>query len=187
MMISPNEFRKGLRLMFEGSPYYIVDFMHIKMGRGRPHVKAKMKHLITGQVIEKSFLTTENFDEPDLQTRKMQYLYAQGDDYSFMDSETYDQITMTAEQLGDARWYLMENHEYDVLLFEGRPISLELPASVVLLVTQSEPAVKGDSVSNIMKPATLETGLTIKVPLFVKEGDKIRIDTRTGEYLERAN
>ncbi len=186
-MISPSDFRKGLKLMFEGSPYIIVDFMHVKMGRGRPHVKAKMKHLMTGQIIEKSFLTTESFKPPDLQIRSMQFLYAQGNEYAFMDSQTYDQITLDEEHLGDPRWYLMENHEYDVLFFEGRPISLELPASVVLVVTESEPAVKGDSVSNIMKPATLETGLKIKVPLFVKEGDKVRVDTRTGEYLERAN
>jgi len=186
-MISPSDFRKGLKMMFEGAPYYIVDFMHVKMGRGRPHVKAKMKHLLTGQVIEKSFLTTENFPEPDLEHRILQYQYVQGDEYSFMDSQTYDQITMTSELLGDSRWYLMENHEYDVLFYEGRPISLELPSSVVLVVTESEPAVKGDSVSNIMKPATLETGLNIKVPLFVKTGDKVKVDTRTGEYLERAN
>lgn len=186
-MISPSDFRKGLKMMFEGSPYIIVDFMHVKMGRGRPHVKAKMKHLLTGQVIEKSFLTTENFPEPDLEHRTLQYLYAQGDEYSFMDSQTYDQITMSSELLGDSRWYLMENHEYDVLFFEGRPISLDLPSSVTLTVTESEPAVKGDSVSNIMKPATLETGLKVKVPLFVKTGDKIKVDTRTGEYLERAN
>jgi elongation factor P len=186
-MISPNEFRKGAKLMLEGAPYVIVDFQHVKMGRGRPHVKAKMKHLITGQIIEKSFLTTENFDQPDLRVRTMQYMYVQGDEYAFMDTQTYDQITIDAEHLGDAKWYLMENHEYDVLFFEGRPLSLELPASVVLVVTQSEPAVKGDSVSNIMKPATVETGLQIKVPLFVKEGDKVRVDTRTNEYLERAN
>jgi elongation factor P len=187
MMISPSEFRKGAKLMLEGAPYYIVDFQHVKMGRGRPHVKAKMKHLITGQVIEKSFLTTENFSQPDLEKKTMQFLYAQGDEFSFMDSQNYEQITIDAEHLGDSRWYLMENHEYDVLFFEGRPISLELPASVILTVTESEPAVKGDSVSNIMKPAKLETGLEIKVPLFVKEGDKIKVDTRTGAYLERAN
>ena len=186
-MISPNEFRKGAKLMFEGAPYVIVDFQHVKMGRGRPHVKAKMKHLITGQIIEKSFLTTENFDQPDLRVRTMQYMYVQGDEYAFMDTQTFDQITIDAVHLGDAKWYLMENNEYDVLFFEGRPLSLELPASVVLVVTQSEPAVKGDSVSNIMKPATVETGLQIKVPLFVKEGDKVRVDTRTNEYLERAN
>jgi len=186
-MISAGQLRKGTKLMYEGGPYFVVDFMHVKMGRGRPHVKAKMKHLITGQVIEKSFLTTESFDEPDLEDRRMQYLYSQGEEYFFMDSTTYDQIQIDKEVLGDYRWYLMENEEYSVLFFEGNPISLDLPASVILEVTQTEPAVKGDTVSNVMKPATVQTGYSVKVPLFVKEGDKIKIDTRTGEYIERSN
>ena len=186
-MISAGELRKGSKMMYEGNPYYVVDFMHVKMGRGRPHVKAKMKHLLTGQVIEKSFLTTESFDQPDLENRTMQYLYSQGEEYIFMDAQTYDQIHVEAEQLGDSRWYLMENEEYSVLFFEGRPISVDLPASVILTVKETEPAVKGDTVSNVMKPATVETGYSVKVPLFVKEGDKIKIDTRSGEYIERAN
>ncbi len=186
-MLSSNDLRKGVRLMFEGAPQVVLDYMHVKMGRGRPHVKVKMKNLITGNIVEKSFLTTESFDEPDMQLRTMQYLYNQGEEYYFMDLQTYDQFPMPDELLGDFKWYLMENAEYTVLLYEGRPLSVELPASVVLTVTEAEPAVKGDSVSNIMKPATLETGLQIRVPLFVKEGDKIRIDTRTGEYIERAN
>ena len=168
-MISAGELRKNKKVMYEGAPYYVVDFMHVKMGRGRPHVKAKMKHLLTGQVIEKSFLTTESFEEPDLENRDMQYLYSQGEEYIFMDSTTYDQIHVDAEHLGNTRWYLMENEEYSVLFFEGSP------------------AVKGDTVSNVMKPATVETGYSVKVPLFVKEGDKIKIDTRSGEYIERAN
>ena len=180
-MISAGELRKNKKVMYEGAPYYVVDFMHVKMGRGRPHVKAKMKHLLTGQVIEKSFLTTESFEEPDLENRDMQYLYSQGEEYIFMDSTTYDQIHVDAEHLGNTRWYLMENEEYSVLFFEGSP------ASVILTVTETEPAVKGDTVSNVMKPATVETGYSVKVPLFVKEGDKIKIDTRSGEYIERAN
>jgi elongation factor P len=186
-MISPSNFRKGLKLMYEGAPYFIVDFQHVKMGRGRPHVKAKMKHLITGQVIEKSFLTTESFGEPDMEERRMQYLYAQGDEYMFMDSTTFDQIPITAEHLGDRRRYLVENDEYSILFFEGKPISVDLPASVILTVTESEPAVKGDTVSNVLKSAKVETGYELKVPLFIKEGDKIKIDTRTGSYIERAN
>ncbi|UCD93902.1 MAG: elongation factor P [Candidatus Zixiibacteriota bacterium] len=186
-MISPSNFRKGLKLMYEGNPYFIVDFMHVKMGRGRPHVKAKMKHLLTGQVIEKSFLTTESFEEPDLEDRRMQFLYNQGNEYFFMDSTTFDQIPIGEEALGDSRWYLIENQEYNVLFFEGKPISLDLPASVILTVIEALPAIKGDTVTNVLKPAKVETGYEIKVPLFVKEGDKIKIDTRTGEYIERAN
>jgi elongation factor P len=186
-MISPNNFRKGLKLMYEGSPFYIVDFLHVKMGRGRPHVKAKLKNLITGQVVERSFLTTESFDEPDLEQKKMQYLYSQGDDFIFMDSVTFEQITIDAEHLSDSKWYLIENNEYDMVFYEGKPISVDLPASVIQTVTETEPAVKGDTVSNVMKSARVESGLEVKVPLFVKEGDRIKIDTRTGEYIERAN
>ncbi|MFH2036756.1 MAG: elongation factor P [Candidatus Zixiibacteriota bacterium] len=186
-MISAGDLRKGKKLMIEGSPYFVVDFMHVKMGRGRPHVKAKMKNILTGQVIEKSFLTTESFDEPDLRTEKMQFLYAQGNEYVFMHSETFEQVTILEEVLGDTRWYLIENDEYAVAVYEGNPIGLELPASVVMTVTESDPGIKGDTVSNVMKPAKIETGLSLKVPMFVKEGDKIKIDTRTGEYIERAN
>jgi len=186
-MISAGDLRKNMKLMYEGGPWVVVDFLHVKMARGRPHVKAKMKNLITGNVIEKSFLTTESFDQPDLESRNMQFLYEQGDEYFFMDSKTFDQIGVKADTLGDSRWYLMENEEYSVLLYQGNPLSVDLPASVILTVTESEPAVKGDTVSNITKAATVETGLQIKVPPFVKEGDKVKIDTRTGEYIERAN
>jgi len=186
-MINTSNFKKGLKVMYEGAPYIIVDFMHVKMGRGRPHVKAKMKNLLAGSVIEKSFLTTESFDEPDIVNRDMQFLYSQADEYVFMDSETFDQIPVSAEVLGETRWYLMENDEYSVMLYEGRPLSVDLPASVVLEVTETEPAIRGDTVSNVTKPAILETGLQVKVPPFIKEGDKIKVDTRTGEYIERSN
>lgn len=186
-MVTAGELRKGMRVLVDGEPYIVVDFSNVKMGRGRPHTKAKMKHLITGSVFEKSYLSSENFELPDLENRKMQYLYNDADGYHFMDSTTYEQSPLSVESLGDTRLYLMENHEYSILFFEGRPISLDMPASVVLEVTDAEPAVKGDTVSNIQKGATLESGLKIKVPLFVKVGDKVKVDTRTGQYIERAN
>lgn len=186
-MISAGDLRKGRKFMFEGNPYFVVDFMHVKMGRGRPHIKTKMKNLLTGQVIEKSFLTTESFVEPDLEDRQMQFLYSRGEEYFFMDSSTFDQVTVEADTLGDTKWYLKENHEYSVSVYEGNPIGVELPASVILTVTESEPGAKGDTVSNVMKPARVETGFEVKVPMFVKEGDKIKIDTRSGAYIERAN
>ncbi len=185
-MINSGELRKGKKLMYEGSPYAVVDFQHVKMGRGRPHIKVKMKNFLTGSVVEKSFLTTESFDEPDLINTDMQYLYSQNDEFAFMDSKSFEQIMISGEVLGDTKWYLLENLEYNVLLYKGDPISIELPASVILTVIESEPAAKGDSVSNITKPAKVETGLEVKVPPFIKEGDKIKIDTRTGEYIERA-
>ncbi len=186
-MISSSDFRRGLKVMYEGEPWAVVEFQHVKVARGRPHVKAKMKNMLKGNIIEKSFLTTESFDVPDLVENKMQFLYSQGDEYVFMDSKTFDQITVEADTLGNTRWYLMENEEYGVLLYEGNALSVNLPASVILVITETEPGVKGDSVSNIMKPAVVETGLKVKVPLFIKEGDKVKIDTRTGEYIERAN
>jgi elongation factor P len=186
-MISATDFRKGLRVMIDGEPYIIVDFSHAKMGRGRPHTKAKIKHLMTGSVLERSFLSSESFELPDLETRKMQYLYNDDTGYHFMDSKTYEQVALAADNLGDTRFYLMENEEYSILFFEGKAISLDMPASVLLKVIESEPAVKGDSVTNIQKTAKLETGLEIKVPLFIKEGDTVKVDTRTGEYIERAN
>jgi elongation factor P len=185
-MISATELRKGMRILLEKEPYVIVDFAHTKMGRGRPHTKVKAKHMITGAVQERTFMSNEMFDTPDVATRKMQYLYNDADGYHFMDATTYEQTSLPVENLGDSRWYLMENHEYLVVFFDGRAISLDLPASVVLKVVQSEPAVKGDSVTNIQKVAILETGLEIKVPLFVKEGDNVKVDTRTGLYIERA-
>jgi len=186
-MISASDFRKGLRVMIDGEPYTIVDFSHAKMGRGRPHTKARVKHLITGAVLEKNFLSSESFELPDLETRKMQYLYNDDTGHHFMDSSTYEQVALSADGLGNSRFYLMENREYSILFFEGKAISLDMPASVVLEVIEAEPAVKGDSVTNIQKTAKVETGLEIKVPLFIKEGDMVKIDTRTGEYIERAN
>jgi len=186
-MISATDFRKGMRVLIEGEPYTIVDFSHAKMGRGRPHTKAKLKHLITGAVFEKTYLSSETFDQPDLENRKMQYLYNDPDGYHFMDSKTFEQTAIPEENLGDSRFYLMENQEYSILFFEGKAISLDMPASVVLKIVESEPAVKGDSVTNIQKTAKLETGLEIKVPLFIKEGDMVKVDTRTGQYIERSN
>lgn len=186
-MISAGDIRKGRRIMYEGAPFIVVDFMHVKMGRGRPHVKAKMKNILTGQVIEKSFLTTENFDEPDMEFRKMQFLYEQGGEYSFMDSQTFEQYAVDSETLGNNRFFLQENQEYQVSFYEGNPLSVDLPASVIMEVIKTEPAVKGDTVTNVMKPATVVSGYEVKVPLFIKEGDKIKLDTRSGDYIERAN
>lgn len=186
-MIFATDFRKGLRVLIDGEPYVVVDFSHVKMGRGRPHTKAKVKHLITGAVLERSYLSSEQFNLPDLQTRKMQYLYNDQDGYHFMDSTSYEQSLLTEDSLGDSRFYLMENQEYSILFYDGKAISLDMPASVILTIVEAEPAIKGDSVTNIQKTVKVETGLEIKVPLFVKEGDKIKIDTRTGLYIERAN
>jgi len=186
-MISTKDFRRGLRIKLEEVPFQIVDVHHIKMGRGGATVKAKLRNLLTGAIADRTWPSGQTFDIPDFQDRKMQYLYQAGSDYTFMDNENFEQYAMSAVTLGEARSYLKENEEYHVMLFEGQPLSIELPPAVILKITDCEPAVKGDSVSNLTKMATLETGVSIKVPLFVKEGDSVKVDTTTGAYLERAN
>lgn len=186
-MYSPSDFRKGLRIVVDDQPYYIVEYNHFKMGRGRANIRTKLKHMKTGAVVEKVFGSNDAFKAPDTQERRMQYLYENGGEYSFMDTETFEQTVIPSDSLGDAKWYLIENSEYRVFFLDGQPISVDLPASVILEVIYTEPVVRGDTVSNVTKPAKLSTGLEVRVPPFVKEGDLVKVDTRTGEYLERAN
>jgi elongation factor P len=186
-MISVSDFRRGLPIMVEEQPYYIVEYNHFKMGRGGANIRTKLKHIITGQVVERVFGTKDTFKPPDLENRKMQYMYESGGEYAFMDSQTFDQITIADENLGDSKWYLLEHSEYIIQFLDGRPINVDMPASVVLQVVETDPIVRGDTVSNVTKPAKLQTGLEVRVPPFIKEGDLVKVDTRTGEYLERAN
>lgn len=175
-----------MKIAIEGEPYYIIDFLRSQTGRGRANVWTKLKNIKTGQVIERTFTSGENFNIPDFEHKKTQYLYGTGDEYYFMDSSNFEQFFLNADQLGDYARFLKENAEYTILFFEGKPINIDMPAAVILKVVECEPAVKGDTVSNVQKAAKVETGLEVKVPLFVKEGDSIKIDTRTGKYLERA-
>jgi len=186
-MINTSDFRKGMKLALEGGLYVIVDFQHARTAQRRANVWTKLKNLKTGQVIERTFSAGENFDEPDFSDQAMQYLYSDGESFNFMNSKTYEQVALNADQVGDARSYLQENVEYKILYFEGNPISIEMPASVILKVIEAEPGVKGDSVSNLTKYAVVETGLQVKVPLFIKVGETIKIETATGKYLERVN
>ncbi len=186
-MYSVSDFRRGLPILVEDQPYYIVEYQHFKMGRGGANIRTKLKHIITGQVVEKVFGTKDTFKPPDLENRKFQYMYESGGEYAFMDSKTFDQITIADEGLGDSKWYLLEHQEYIIQFLNGRPINVDLPASVVLKVIETEPIVRGDTVSNVTKPAKLQTGLEVRVPPFIKEGDMVKVDTRSGEYLERAN
>jgi len=186
-MINTSDFRKGMKLALEGDLFVIVDFQHARTAQRRANVWTKLKNLKTGAVIERTFSAGENFDQPDFADQTMQYLYNDGDMYHFMNSKTYEQTALTKDQVGDATNYLQENVEYQILFFEGNPISIDLPASVVLKVVEAEPGVKGDSVSNLTKNAVVETGLQVKVPLFIKVGESIKIETSTGRYLERVN
>jgi elongation factor P len=173
--------------MVDDQPYYVVDYQHFKMGRGKANIRTKLKHIKTGSVVEKVFSSNDSFKPPDMEEKKMQYLYENTGELAFMDSQTFEQIAIASENLGDAQYYLLENEEYKVLFLDGEAISVDMPASVVLEVVHTEPSARGDTVSNVTKPAKLQTGLTVKVPPFVKDGDKVKVDTRTGEYLERAN
>ncbi len=186
-MHSPSDFRRGLRIIVDGEPYYVVEFQHFKMGRGKANIRTKLKHIKTGAVVEKVFSSNDSFKPPDMEAKKMQYMYDSGTEFNFMDTQTFEQVAIPADNLGDAKWYLIENEEYKVLFLDNEALSLDLPASVILEVTSTQPSVKGDTVSNITKPATLSTGLEVKVPPFIKEGDRVKVDTRTGAYLERAN
>ena len=186
-MYSTSDFRKGLPILVDDEPYYVVSFQHFKMGRGKANVRTKLKHIKTGAVLEKVFSSNESFKPPDIQKIKMQYLYENAGEFTFMDGQTFDQVTVPVENLGDAKWYLMENEEYPVLFLDNVAIAVDLPTAVIMEVIETEPGARGDTVSNVTKPAKLQSGLEVKVPSFVKEGDKVKVDTRTGDYLERAN
>jgi elongation factor P len=184
-MYSTSNFRRGLKIEINGEPFIMLEFQHVKPGKGGAFVRTKLKSLITGNVIDRTFKSGDKVDRPDMVDKEMQYLYRDGDNFYFMDNETYEQQFINLEQLGGADAFLQENVQVTVLFHNQKPIAIELPNFVELTVTQTDPGFKGDTASGATKPATLETGATIQVPLFVKEGEKIRIDTRTGEYTER--
>ncbi len=186
-MYSTSDFRKGLKVEFKGEPYIIVEFLHVKPGKGGAFVRTKMKNLLSGRVLEETFRSGEKLEKPDLEEKNVQYLYNDPKDgYVFMDESTYEQIALSDEQVGDNRFFLLENMNLSLNLFQGRPIGLDFPTTVNLTVTQSDPGVKGDTATGATKPATLQTGLVVQVPLFINEGDILKIDTRTSEYIERA-
>jgi len=186
-LISTSDFRKGLKVEYKGEPCEIVDFQHVKMGRGGAIVRTKLKNLKTGAVLEDTFRSGEKLESPGLEERTMQYLYSQDEHYYFMDMETYEQIPLRLEQLGDSQKFLKENMTVKFLNHKDTPISIELPTFVELTVTKTDPAgFRGDTTSGSGKPATLETGAIVKVPFHINEGDMIKIDTRTSEYIERA-
>jgi elongation factor P len=184
-LISTSDFRKGLKIEFRGDPYEIVDFQHVKMGRGGANVKTKMKNLKTGGVVEETIRSGEKFPTPELEEKKMQFLYLQDGQYYFMDQETYEQLSLTSEQLGGAKLFLKESIEVKILNYKGTPLNVELPTFIELVVAQTDPGYKGDTASGGGKPATLETGAVIRVPFHINEGDTVKVDTRTSEYIER--
>lgn len=184
-MIATSDFRKGLKIEYKGDPYEIIDFQHVKMGRGGAIVKTKMKNLKTGSIVEDTIRSGEKFPTPELEERKMQYLYMQDELYYFMDQETFEQVPLNEAQLGDARLFLKENTEVEILNYKGSPLNVELPTFIELAVVKTDPGFKGDTASGGGKPAVLETGAVVRVPFHINEGDTIKVDTRTSEYIER--
>lgn len=184
-MISSNDLRTGVTIEVDGDVYSVVEFLHVKPGKGAAFVRTKLKSLTTGAVIERTFRAGEKLTQARIEHRQMQYLYRDGDNYVFMDTETYEQMSLPSEQLGDKVKYLKEEMVITVLFYEGRTIGIEIPYFIELKVVETEPGLRGDTASGGSKPAKLETGAVVQVPLFVEVGDTIRIDTRTDTYIER--
>jgi elongation factor P len=184
-VIDTSEFRKGLKIEVEGDPFEIIEFQHVKPGKGGAFVRTRIKSLFTGNTLDRTFRAGDKVGRPDIDEREMQYLYAQGDEYYFMDNRSYEQTFITAEILGDARNFLKENIVVSVLFYQGKALGTSLPNTVELKVASCDPGVRGDTVSGATKPATMETGYVVNVPLFINEGDLLRVDTRTGDYLTR--
>ncbi len=184
-MINVGEIRKGIMIELDGQLQQIIDFQHIKMGRGSAQIRLKMRNVRTGQVTDRSFQATEKFQRIRLDHRTVQYLYSDGDQYHFMDTESFDQMVLTRDTLGDAVNYLKDGLTMELMSYNEQPLGVELPITVDLKIEHTEPGFKGDTATGGTKPATVETGLVVQVPLFVNQGETIRVDTRTGTYLER--
>ncbi len=184
-MISAGDFRNGLTIEIEDNVFQIIEFQHVKPGKGAAFVRTKLKNVRNGGVVEKSFRPTEKFPQARIDRKDMQYLYSDGDLFNFMDSETYEQIALSKDDIGDSLKFVKENETVKICSYKGDVFAVEPPLFVELEITDTEPGFKGDTATGATKPATVETGATVYVPLFVDQGDKIKIDTRTGEYLSR--
>jgi elongation factor P len=182
-----SELKKNVKLDIDGQPWVVTDFQFVKPGKGQGLYKCKIKNMLTGAVIDRTWRSGERLEAADVDSRKHEYLFNDGESFTFMDSETYDQVAIQAELVGDDSRFLMDNLGVDILFYKGRPVGLTLPSHVVMEVTESEQGVKGDTSSGATKDATLQTGYHVQVPLFIKVGEKLKIDTRTGDYIERVN
>jgi elongation factor P len=184
-MYDSSDLRKGLKIVIDGTPYIVTDFQFSKPGKGQALYRCKLKNMMTGYTMDRTYRSGEKFEPANLDEVKMQFLYKDGDGFHFMDTQKYEQVALTEEQVGEAKNFLKENMEVTVLFFDSTPIDITLPIFVELQVIKSDPGVRGDTATGATKPATLETGYVIQVPLFIEEGDVLKIDTRTGEYVER--
>lgn len=185
-MYATSDFRNGLKIEIDGEPYVVVEFQHVKPGKGNAFTRTKIKNLVSGRTLEPTFKSGDKVGKPDVDEKEMQYLYRDGEHYTFMDTTTYDQVLIDAKAIGDQSGLLHDNTNCTVLFFNGNAINVSLPNFVVLKIIECEPGIRGDTATGATKPAKVEPGATINVPLFVNEGDTIRIDTRTRSYMERA-
>lgn len=184
-VLTASDLRKGLKIEIDGDPYILVDFQFSKPGKGQALYRCRLKNMITGNQFDRTYRSGDKFNAADLEEHEMEFLYREGSRYIFMNTSNYEQIEMAEEHVGDAVNYLTENLKVDMLFFQGRPIGISLPNFVELRVAQADPGIKGDTASGATKPVTMETGLVLQVPLFIEEGEMLKLDTRTGEYVER--
>lgn len=184
-MYSTTDFRKGLKIEIDGTPFEIIEFQHFKPGKGGAMVRTKLRNILNGRVLDNTFRSGEKVERPNLESREMQFLYHEGSDLVFMDMTSYEQLHMSSDAVGDKAFFLKDAQECRVLMYNEKPIDLDIPVSMVLEVVETEPGAKGDTVSNVTKAAKLETGITIQVPIFVNIGDRVKVDTRSKDYLGR--
>lgn len=180
-----SDFRKGLKILWDGIPWVVVDFQHVKPGKGNAFSRTRLRNLLTGSTQDVTFKSGERVGDPEIEDKSMSFLYNDSDGYHFMDQRTYDQVALPKEALGDAVKFLLPEMQANVMFYQGRAINVDIPQHVVMKITYCEPGVRGDTATNVTKPATLETGAIVNVPIFINQGDSVKVDTRTGEYLER--
>ena len=186
-MYTASDLRKGLKIELEGVPFDVVEFEFFKPGKGQAMYKCRIKNLLTGAVLDKTFREVDKIDKPDIEDRELHYSYPEGDHFVFMDHKTYEQVTIPADVIGEKRHFLAEELKVDILFHNGRPISVELPSFVEKVIAETEPGARGDTATNVTKLARLATGYEVQVPLFINQGDTVRIDTRTGKYFDRVS
>lgn len=180
-----SDFRKGLKILWDGVPWVVLDFQHVKPGKGNAFSRTRLRNLLTGSSQDVTFKSGERVGDPEIEDKSMSFLYNDADGYHFMDQRTFDQVALQKDALGDATNFLLPEMQANVMFYQGRAINVDIPQHVVLKVTYCEPGVRGDTATNVTKPATLETGAIINVPIFINQGDSVKVDTRSGEYLER--
>ncbi len=185
--IETSDFRKGVKVLYDGAPWTIIDFQHVKPGKGNAFTRTKLRNLATNNVLEVTFKSGDTLEDPDVEEKTMTFLYGDGETFNFMDAKTFDQVELQAAQIGEQKNFLLPQMNADIVFWRGRAINVEIPQHVELKITYCEPGVRGDTATNVTKPATLETGAIVQVPLFINEGDSVKVDTSTGEYLERTS